>query len=110
MVASLLPLVRLSPGEIYNGDMVEKTVDALTKEVGKHGYPFTQVRPRGDRDPATRTVAISFVLEEGPRVYIERIDVRGNTRTRDYVIRREFEIGEGDAYNQRADRPGGAEA
>ena len=92
--------MRLSAGEIYNGDMVEKTVDALTKEVGKHGYPFTQVRPRGDRDPATRTVTIAFVLDEGPRVYIERIDVRGNTRTRDYVIRREFEIGEGDAYNR----------
>ena len=64
--ASLLPLVRLSAGEIYNGNMVEKTVDALTKEVGKHGYPFSQVRPRGDRDPATRTVTIAFVLEEGP--------------------------------------------
>jgi outer membrane protein insertion porin family len=98
--ASLLPLVRLSAGDVYNGDMVERTVDALTREVGKHGYPFTQVRPRGDRDPATRTVAIAFVLEEGPRVYVERIDVRGNTRTRDYVIRREFEIGEGDAYNR----------
>lgn len=98
--ASLMPLVRLSAGEIYNGNMVEKTVDALTKEVGKHGYPFTQVRPRGDRDPASRTVTIVFVLEEGPRVYVERIDVRGNTRTRDYVIRREFELGEGDAYNR----------
>ncbi|HXW71196.1 MAG TPA: outer membrane protein assembly factor BamA [Methylocella sp.] len=98
--ASLLPLVRLSPGQVYNGDLVEKTVDTLAREVGKHGYPFTQVRPRGDRDPATRTVTIVFVLEEGPRVYIERIDVRGNTRTRDYVIRREFELGEGDAYNR----------
>ncbi|MGI8567942.1 MAG: outer membrane protein assembly factor BamA [Methylocella sp.] len=98
--ASLLPFVRLSAGEVYNGDLVEKTVDALTKEVGKHGYPFTQVHPRGDRDPATHTVTIAFVLDEGPRVYIERIVVRGNTRTRDYVIRREFEIGEGDAYNR----------
>jgi outer membrane protein insertion porin family len=98
--ASLRPLVRLSAGEVYNGDLVEKTVDALTKEVGKHGYPFTQVRPRGDRDPATRTVTIAFVLDEGPRVYIERIVVRGNTRTRDYVVRREFELGEGDAYNR----------
>jgi outer membrane protein insertion porin family len=98
--ASLRPLVRLSAGEIYNGDMVQKTVDALTKEVGKHGYPFTQVRPRGDRDPATHTVTIAFVLDEGPRVYIERIVVRGNTRTRDYVIRREFELGEGDAFNR----------
>jgi outer membrane protein insertion porin family len=98
--ASLRPLVRLSPGDVYNGDMVEKSVTALTKEVGKHGYPFTQVHPRGDRDPATRTVTIAFVLDEGPRVYIERIVVRGNTRTRDYVIRREFELGEGDAYNR----------
>ncbi len=97
---ALRPLVRLSAGDIYNGDMVEKTVTALTKEVGKHGYPFTQVHPRGDRDPATHTVTIAFVLDEGPRVYIERIVVRGNTRTRDYVIRREFEIGEGDAYNR----------
>jgi outer membrane protein insertion porin family len=98
--ASMQQFVRLSPGETYNGDLVQKTVDALTKELGKRGYPFTQVRPRGDRDPATRTVSLAFVIDEGPRVYIERIDVRGNTRTRDYVIRREFEIGEGDAYNK----------
>ncbi len=98
--AALRPLLRLSPGQTYNGDMVEKTTDALTREVTTHGYAFSQVRPRGDRDPATRTVAIAFVVEDGPRVYIERIDVRGNTRTRDYVIRREFEIGEGDAYNR----------
>lgn len=98
--ASLMPLVRLSPGDIYNGDLVQKTVDTLSKEVGKHGYPFTQVRPAGDRDPAARIVNLAFVLEEGPRVYIERIDIRGNTRTRDYVIRREFELGEGDAYNR----------
>ncbi len=98
--ASMQQFVRLSPGETYNGDLVQKTTDALTKELGKRGYPFTQVRPRGDRDPATRMVSLAFVLDEGPRVYIERIDVRGNTRTRDYVIRREFEIGEGDAYNK----------
>ncbi|WP_395665957.1 outer membrane protein assembly factor BamA [Methylocella sp.] len=98
--AQLRPLLRLSAGETYNGDMVEKTVDAMTKEVANRGYAFSQVRPRGDRDPATRTVNIVFVVEEGPRVYIERIVVRGNTRTRDYVVRREFEIGEGDAYNR----------
>ncbi|WP_244532045.1 outer membrane protein assembly factor BamA [Methylocapsa palsarum] len=97
---SLRPLVRLSTGEIYNGEMVEKTVDSLTKEIAKHGYAFSQVRPRGDRDPATRTVSIAFVIDEGPRAYVERIVIRGNTRTRDYVIRREFEIGEGDAYNR----------
>ncbi len=98
--ASLRPFLRLSAGQIYNGDLVEKTTDALTREVTKHGFAFSQVRPRGDRDPATRTVAIVFVVEEGPRVYVERIVIQGNTRTRDYVIRREFEIGEGDAYNR----------
>ena len=58
------------------------------------------MRPRGDRDPPTHTVNLGFVVDEGPRVYIERINMRGNTRTRDYVIRREFDIGEGDPYNK----------
>ena len=97
---ALQPEVRMHAGDVYNGDMVEKTVDGMTRELGKRGYAFGQVRPRGDRDAATRTVSLAFVVEEGPRVYIERINVHGNTRTRDYVIRREFEIGEGDAYNK----------
>jgi outer membrane protein insertion porin family len=97
---SLRGAVRVSAGEVYNGDQVEKTVEALGREIAKHGYPFSQVHPRGDRDPNTRTVSIVFVVDEGPRVYVERIVVRGNTRTRDYVVRREFEIAEGDAYNK----------
>jgi outer membrane protein insertion porin family len=97
---ALRPLVSISAGDIYNGDAVEKTVERLTKEVAKSGYAFSQVRPRGDRDVASHTVRIAFVVDEGPRVYIERIELRGNTRTRDFVIRREFEIGEGDAYNR----------
>jgi outer membrane protein insertion porin family len=106
--AGLRPLLRISDGDVYNGDAVEKTVESLTREIAKKGYAFTQARPRGQRDPATQTVAIRFVIDEGPRVYIERINIRGNTHTRDYVIRREFEIGEGDAYNhvliERAER------
>ena len=98
--AALNDLLRLAPGDVYNGDAVEKTVEALTREIAKQGYAFTQVRPRGERNPADQTVAIQFLLDEGPRVYIERINIRGNTRTRDYVIRREFDIGEGDAYNR----------
>jgi outer membrane protein insertion porin family len=97
---SLLPLVRFRNGDVYNGDLVEKTVESMTREVNRRGYAFSQVKPRGDRDPSTRTVAIVFTVEDGPRVYIERIVIKGNTRTRDYVIRREFEIGEGDAYNK----------
>lgn len=96
----LMSRVRVAPGDVYNGDAVEKSIEALTREVARKGYAFSQVRPRGDRNPGAQTVAIDFVIEEGPRVYVERINVRGNTRTRDYVIRREFEIGEGDAYNR----------
>jgi outer membrane protein insertion porin family len=98
--AALNDLLRLAPGDVYNGDAVEKTVESLTREIARKGYAFTQARPRGERNPADQTVAIQFLLEEGPRVYIERINIRGNTRTRDYVIRREFDIGEGDAYNR----------
>ena len=98
--ASLLPFVRLHVGQTYNGDLVEKTVEAMTREVNRRGFAFSQVKPRGDRDPTTRTVSIVFTVEDGPRVYIESIVIRGNTRTRDYVIRREFELGEGDPYNK----------
>jgi outer membrane protein insertion porin family len=97
---SLQGFLRLSAGETYNGNMVEKTTDALTKEVMKRGYAFSQVKPRGDRDPVSHTVSIAFIVEEGPRVYVERLVIRGNTRTRDYVIRREFDLAEGDAYNK----------
>ena len=96
----LQKFVRLGAGDVYDGDQVEKTTEALTREVGRRGYAFSEVRPRGDRDPTTHRVSLGFVIDEGPRVYIERINVRGNTRTRDYVIRREFEIGEGDPYNK----------
>ena len=98
--ASLQRFIRLGVGDTYNGDLVEKTVETMTREVNRRGYAFSQVKPRGDRDPTTRHVSIVFTVEEGPRVYIERIVITGNSRTRDYVIRREFEIGEGDAYNK----------
>ncbi|PSC06454.1 outer membrane protein assembly factor BamA [Alsobacter soli] len=92
--------VRTASGDVYNAEDVEKTLQSITTEVASRGYAFSQVRPRGDRDPATATINLSYVVEEGPRVYIERINIRGNTRTRDYVIRREFDVGEGDAYNK----------
>ena len=58
------------------------------------------MRPRGDRNFENHTVSITYAIDEGPRSYIERINVHGNTRTREYVIRREFDISEGDAYNR----------
>jgi len=100
--ARLRGSVRTKSGQTYNAEDVEKSVDAISREVAQRGYAFAQVRPRGDRDPVSRTVKIVYSVEQGPRVYVERIVVRGNTRTRDYVIRREFDIGEGDAYNKAA--------
>jgi outer membrane protein insertion porin family len=87
-------------GDIYSAEAVEKTLTNMTNAAVRRGQPFVIVRPTGARNPATQTVDIGFVVEEGPRVYIERINVRGNTRTRDYVIRRELDIGEGDPFNK----------
>jgi len=98
--AALEDDLRIHAGDIYNGDQVDKTVEAMTRAVGRLGYAFSNIRPRGDKDPVNHTVALSFVAEDGPRVYVERINIHGNTTTRDYVIRREFDIGEGDAYNK----------
>src|ERR1043165_6474525 len=92
--------LRVSPGSVYNAEAIEKSVEEMTIEVSKRGYAFAQVRPRGDRNFEAHTVNVVFVIEEGARAYIERINIRGNTRTRDYVIRREFDIAEGDAYNR----------
>jgi outer membrane protein insertion porin family len=97
---SLRSALRMRRGDVYNGDAVEKTVEDVTVEITKHGYPFGTVRPRGDRNPQDRTVSVVFVVDEGVRAYIERINIRGNTRTRDYVVRREFDISEGDPYNR----------
>jgi outer membrane protein insertion porin family len=72
----------------------------MSIEASRRGYAFATVKPRGDRNFEAHTVSIVFAIDEGPRTYIERINVRGNTRTRDYVIRREFDISEGDAYNR----------
>jgi outer membrane protein insertion porin family len=90
----------VSPGSVYNAEAVEKSIEEMTIEMSRRGYAFATIRPRGDRNFQTHTISLVFVVEEGARGYIERINVRGNTRTRDYVIRREFDISEGDAYNR----------
>jgi len=104
----LLRFVSLSAGSVYNASAVELSTESITRDVARQGYAFSQVRPHGDRDEANHTIALTFTVDDGPKVYIERIDIVGNTRTRDYVIRREFDIGEGDPYNhaliERAER------
>ncbi|HEX2137736.1 MAG TPA: outer membrane protein assembly factor BamA, partial [Microvirga sp.] len=98
--ATLRGRVATAPGAVYNAEAVERSLQNVTTEVARRGHAFAQVRPVGTRDPSTRTIHLGYVVEEGPRIYIERINVRGNTRTRDYVIRREFDVGEGDPYNR----------
>jgi outer membrane protein insertion porin family len=97
---SLRSFSRVSVGSLYNAEALEKSVEEMQIEASRRGYAFAIVRPRGDRNFENHTVSIVFTVDEGPRTYIERINIRGNTRTRDYVIRREFDISEGDAYNR----------
>ncbi|MCR6734157.1 MAG: outer membrane protein assembly factor BamA [Afipia sp.] len=97
---SFRPLSRVGVGSVYNAEAVEKSVEEMSIEASRRGYAFATVKPRGDRNFEAHTVSIVFAIDEGPRTYIEQINVRGNTRTRDYVIRREFDISEGDAYNR----------
>ncbi len=96
---SLISLVQLRAGDVYNATAVDKSVERLTRELARVGYAFSDVRPHGDRDNAAHTIAVGFTVDDGPKVYIDRLEITGNTRTRDYVIRREFDIGEGDPYN-----------
>ncbi|EFL90240.1 outer membrane protein assembly factor BamA [Ahrensia sp. R2A130] len=92
--------LKIDSGDIYSARNVEKTLVAMTDAIAASGYAFAEVTPRGDRNFENRTIDITFFVDEGPRTYVERIDVVGNTRTREYVIRREFDISEGDAYNR----------
>lgn len=86
-------------GEWYDAEEVEQTIQALTDAVGSLGYAFVDVKPQLDRDPETHTISVNYQVEEGPRVYVERINIRGNVRTLDKVIRRNVALVEGDAFN-----------
>lgn len=98
--SSMRAYSRVNVGALYNVESVEKSVEEMQIEASRRGYAFAVVRPGGDRNFEAHTVSVVFNIDEGPRTYIERINVRGNSRTRDYVIRREFDISEGDAYNR----------
>jgi outer membrane protein insertion porin family len=98
-LAQLRELVTVNKGDWFDNEEVEKIIDAMTDFAGRFGYAFVDIRPRIQRDPEARTIDVTFVLEEGPRVYVERINVTGNVRTRDNVIRREFRLIEGDSFN-----------
>lgn len=96
----LLRLIPIEEGEIYRSSIVEDTIDTLTFAAGASGYAFVDIQPNIRRNRDTKTVDLTFNITEGPRVYIERIDIVGNTQTLDNVIRRELELVEGDAFNR----------
>jgi outer membrane protein insertion porin family len=89
----------MKDGDFYNAKTVEDTVEQLTELAGRYGYAFADVQPRFKRDPENLKMNVTFVLREAPRVYVERVDINGNTLTQDKVIRREFRLAEGDAFN-----------
>jgi outer membrane protein insertion porin family len=95
----LRELLETTPGEVYNADEVEDSIVALTEEIGELGYAFAEVEPVPNKRDAEREIDLTYVINEGSRVYIERIDIVGNVRTLDEVIRREFRVAEGDAFN-----------
>ena len=95
-LAKQLPMKK---GMWYNAKQVEDTIDKLNETAGVFGYAFADARPDYNRDPKSLTMGITFQIAEAPRVYVERIDVNGNTLTEDKVVRREFRLAEGDAFN-----------
>ncbi|HET7881068.1 MAG TPA: outer membrane protein assembly factor BamA [Acetobacteraceae bacterium] len=96
--------LEVDEGDWYDGDAVGRSVDAMELDVHRRGFPFVEVKPRITRNAEQHTVDLAFDVGEGPRVYVERIDIVGNTRTEDKVIRREFRLAEGDPLNTEAVR------
>jgi outer membrane protein insertion porin family len=97
---TLQPLLLTEQGSTYDASLIDRSVEALTYAAGTSGFVFLDIRPTVTRNAETRTIELSYTINEGPRVYIERINIVGNSRTRDQVIRREFRLSEGDAFNR----------
>ena len=100
----LRPVLSFRENDWYDGDAVGRAADALEESVHNRGYAFVEVKPRVTRNAATKTIDIAYDVGEGPRVYVERIDISGNVRTKDKVVRRELRLAEGDAFNAEAVR------
>ncbi len=96
---ALTKSLSMKKGDWYNAKLVEDTIDRLNETAGAFGYAFADARPDYQRDPKTLTMGVNFQIAEAPRVYVERIDVNGNTLTEDKVVRREFRLAEGDAFS-----------
>ncbi|MCO4316508.1 outer membrane protein assembly factor BamA [Phyllobacterium sp. 21LDTY02-6] len=98
--AQLQGLVETREGDTYSAKEIEDSILKVSEKVAGQGYAFAKVEPRGDRNFENRTISVTYAIDQGPRAYVERIEIRGNEKTRDFVIRREFDVSEGDAFNQ----------
>lgn len=92
-------LVPMETGDRYNARLIEDTIESMTNAAGLFGYAFVDIRPRIQRDKQNRVMNITFQVLEAPRVYVERININGNVRTKEDVVRREFRLQEGDPFN-----------
>lgn len=97
---TLVPLVKTTEGDWYNADYVEDTVIALTDHLADNQFAFADIKPNVKIDREKRTISLNYVIAESPRVFVERIEISGNTRTLDSVIRREMLLSEGDPFNR----------
>ncbi len=91
--------ITTTTGDTYDASAVEATVDGMTKKLGNLGYAFVDIQPKLEKDSQKKVANLTYVIKPGPRVYVERINITGNVRTLDEVIRREFRLSEGDPYN-----------
>ena len=89
----------MKKGDWFNAKQVEDTVTTLNETAGLFGYAFADIRPNYTRSKENKTMTLTFNVGDAPRTYIERIDIAGNTYTQDKVLRREFRLNEGDAFN-----------
>jgi len=96
----LRQLLLVRSGATFSASALDKSTEALAVELAKLGFPFAHADPRSTRNAEAQRIDVAYVIDQGRRTYVERIEIHGNSRTRDYVIRREFDIGEGDAYNK----------
>ena len=92
--------LKTESGEYYSAKAVEDSIIGMTESVAEEGYAFVEIVPRGNRNFDNNTIDVTYLVDEGARVYIESIKIVGNDRTRDYVMRRVFDLSEGDAYNK----------
>ena len=97
--ASFVDAITVEENETYDARQVEESISGITDELGNQGYAFVDVEPQVDRDPVAKTLDVEFNVNEAPKVFVDKIEIRGNVRTLDEVVRREFELAEGDPFN-----------